>query len=181
MTPNSEAARSADTESNAARPPLATLVGRLVHDIREVLPPGDIAELRRLRPGDMGGAAYWKLMTSQVDSGDPSDRRSDSQDRKWATILASLARLAPFHRPRAHLGRALAEARVAEPRLLRLLRARGEQLEDAVRVLTHQIASTGTPVDCTDLAWLVLSEGGPDEVRPRRRVARDYYSSTPRT
>lgn len=72
-------------------------------------------------------------------------------------------------------GSAMARAGVAEVRLTRLLRARGEQLPDAVRTLTHQLVSAGVSFDLADLAWLVLSEGQADEERARQQIARDYY------
>lgn len=156
---------------------LAQIVGGIVRDIREVLPPGDVAELRRMRPDDAGCAAYWKLLSTRVED---SSTLNDLMERRWAVILASLARLAPQHRSDARLGRALAEADVAEKRVLRLLRAHDEALEDAVRVVTHQLASAGVPLDATALAWLVLSDGRPDETRARRSIARDYYSRSPR-
>ena len=59
--------------------------------------------------------------------------------------------------------------------MLRLLRAHDDALEDAIRVTTHQLATSGARFDASELALLVLSDGRSDEDTVRRRVARHYY------
>lgn len=160
---------------------LSGLVSSLARDLDEVLSSGDVAELRRMRPDDPGCAAYWKLVAGRFEPRGAlpeSGPLREESERRWAVILAAMARLRGLHRPGLRLGRVLAEHRVAEPRVLRLLRARGEALEDAVRLLAHQLSSAGAVVDCTDLARLVLSDGRSDETAVRRRIARDFFSSS---
>lgn len=149
--------------------PVEGAVAKLKH-----LPPGDRAALRKLNPHDLHQPAFWKLSTGVLHDALPADGRlRDERERQWAVILAVGA--AALHSPNVRFGSAMARAGVAEVRLTRLLRARGEQLPDAVRTLTHQLVSAGVSFDLADLAWLVLSEGQADEERARQQIARDYY------
>ncbi len=139
---------------------------------------GDRAALRRLRPTGLNVPAFWKLTTSALQGaldGDDKPWRA-TQERQWALILSVAA--GSTHSPAMRLGTALARAGVSEARLTRLLRARGEQLPDAARVIAHQIVSAAVPFDFADLAWLVLSEGRHDEERARQQIARDYYRAS---
>jgi CRISPR system Cascade subunit CasB len=138
---------------------------------------GDRASLRKMRPDDLHQPAFWKLSTGLLQAVLPNDAAPwrDEQERRWAVVLAVAA--GASHAPGMRLGAALARAHVAEVRLTRLLRARGEQLPDAVRTLAHQLVSAAVPFDFADLAWLVLSEGRDDEERARQQIARDYYRS----
>lgn len=135
---------------------------------------GDRAALRKLTPGALHHPAFWKLSTGVLQSALPTDERARAfAEQRWAVIVAVAA--AATHSPSTRLGSALARADVAEVRLTRLLRARGEQLPDAVRTLAHQLVAAAAPFDLADLAWLVLSEDRGDEERARQQIARDYY------
>lgn len=138
---------------------------------------GDRASLRKMRPDDLHQPAFWKLSTGLLQASLPADSSPwrDEQERRWAVVLAVAA--AANHAPAMRLGAALARANVAEVRLTRLLRARGDQLPDAVRTLAHQLVTAAVPFDFADLAWLVLSEGRDDEERARQQIARDFYRS----
>lgn len=163
-----------------ASPRLSALVGQLVWECRENLTPGDLAALRRLRPEDPGGAALWRLVANRLEPAQALPEGGPARlelERRWAVILRALAELALLHSPRRPLGTALAAAGVAEGRLLRLLRAQGGALFDAVRTTAHQLATAAEPVDLTLLAHLVLSAGRADEEEVRRRIARDYFRS----
>lgn len=156
---------------------LPSVVGALSYSIDQVLPAGDVAELRRLRPDDPSSPAFWRLCAAHLDMHLPSGEAVRGEaERRWAVILQALAELRGLHAPRAHFGRALVDADLAEGRLLRLLRARDDALADAVRVTSHHLAATATSVDCTELAHLVLSDGRTDAEEVRRRIARDYYA-----
>lgn len=151
------------------------------------IPPGDQAALRRLQPGEGGGPAFWKIAVHYLEPSGwlPAAGASyrDDVEQRWAAILAAVARLKDQHprdrerRRKPSLGAALHQAGVSEGRVLRLLRARDEALLTVVRTVSHQLASEGVPVDLTDLAELVLSDGAPSdwENAVRRRIAMDFY------
>jgi CRISPR system Cascade subunit CasB len=167
------------TEPAATQEPerLAALVYALTTDIQNVLSPGEISELRRMRPEQPGCPAFWKLAALRLDPAGALS--SEKAERRWTALLAGMASMAGLLRPKRHLGHALAAAGVAEPRVLRLLRARDDALLDAVRVTAQQLDAAGEAVDWLDFAFLVLSDGGRSEGRIRRRIARDYYSQAP--
>jgi CRISPR system Cascade subunit CasB len=138
---------------------------------------GDRAALRKLRPNALHQPAFWKIAAGPLQDALPSPEAPwrAREEQRWAVILAAAA--SALHSPSVRLGAALARAGVAEVRLTRLLRARGEQLPDAVRVLAHQLERGGVAFDLGDLAWLVLSEDRDDEDRARQQLARDYYGA----
>lgn len=158
---------------------LARVIGAIAADLDGLLPPGDVAGLRRLRPEEVASPAFWKLVATRLEPHGmlpgPAQARLEAE-RRWAVIVAGMAEMKGLHRPRARLGGALAEADVSEPRFLRLLRAHDAALFDAVRTTAHQLASRAVPVDWTDVARLVLTDGQENEEDVRRHVARDYYS-----
>ena len=162
-------------------PRLATIVNSVAKTSKEVLSPGDIAALRRLRSNDPSCSAFWRLAATQLapvlPEGGPA---RDEAERRWAVILQAMAEMTGLHAPGRFLGRALASAGIAEQRVLRLLRADGEGLCDAVRVTSHFLASTATPADHVEIARLVLSDGRDDEEPVRRRIAREYYAQQQR-
>jgi CRISPR type I-E-associated protein CasB/Cse2 len=140
------------------------------------IPPGDRAALRRQERGP----AFWKVAVHYLEPAGLLAERSHCSaaeaERRWAAILAGLAHHAESHLRGRRLGVVLAEADVAEARVLRLARARGESLLRAVRAVAHQLGSGGARVDWADFADLILSDGAPpweDEVR--RRLCRDFY------
>lgn len=155
-------------------PSLPTLIHALSRDIQEVLSPGEISQLRRMRPDEPGCPAFWKLAALRLDPAGMLN--NETAERRWTALLAGMAKMAGLLRRGRRLGRALAAANVAEPRLLRLLRARGDALLDAVRITAQQLDAAGEAVDWADFAFLVLSDGGPKEEKIRRSIARDYYS-----
>jgi len=148
---------------------VAAFVGRLG--------AGDVAELRRLDPACAGGPAFWKVASGPLaDEFDGlEDARLDARERSWAAVLRSYALLGGLLRTKEPLGRAFIDAKVQELRFERLLRARGEALEDHLRRVCHQLAAAAVPCDPADLALLVLSDGRRDRETVRRQIARDYY------
>ncbi len=155
---------------------LASLVGRIAAELAEA-DTGTLAELHRLTPDDPGGPAFWRIVVTRLDPGHlpPGGPGRDEALRRWAVILRATAQLADPRDPGTHLGQALAEAGVSELRLNKLLRASGETLFDAIRSITHQLASKAQPANPIDLARLVLSDGRSDEQSVRQRIANDYY------
>jgi CRISPR system Cascade subunit CasB len=142
--------------------------------------PGDRGSLRR----ETVGPAFWRIAVRHLEpagllGGDDAPWRAD-QERRWAAILAGLAHSAELHTPRRRLGVALAEADVAEARVLRLARAHGEPLLATVRAVAHQLGSGGQRVDWADFADLILSDGKPWEEEVRRRLCLDFYRTRER-
>lgn len=162
--------------SDSAPKPLASRIGSIVGLLAQPHATGLAAELRRMRPGAIDCAAFWKIAVRHLDDElvGPAERVAE-QERRWAVVLTALATMASQHRPRASLGAAMAHAGVSEARVLKLLRARGATLPDALRSVCHQLHAVSQPVDLVDIALLVLSEGRSDEDRVRRRIARSFY------
>jgi len=165
---------------------LPRLVQRLAQLFRHELTPGELAELRRLRPGEVSCATFWKMVATVLEpagvlTGEGPYR--DGQERRWAVLLSCFAVLEGSHARGHHLGRVLspAEANLSELRLLRLLRGRGEALFHDLRTTVHYLATRGATVDWLDLTLLILSDDRRDRETIRRRIARDYYRMAPST
>lgn len=147
-------------------PSLASRVNALVHAISSA-PAGDVAALRRA--GSAPTPAFWKIGAMlELD---------DRDEARWALIASGIAQTQGQHTPGMSFGRALNDAGVSEPRVLRLLQAHDRALADAVRVTLHQLASRGARFDWVGLARLILSDGRPDAEMARRSIARDYFRS----
>jgi len=158
---------------------LAAIVNKIAREMEKTYPPGDLADLRRMRPENPACPAFWKIVVGHlVPAGQVGETGPfrDESERRWAAILAGMAEMKGLHRAGRYLGTALVEADVSEARLLRLLRARDAALLDTVRVTAHQLASARVLVDWVDLAWLILSDGRSNEETVRRNIARTYYS-----
>lgn len=160
-------------------PKLHGIVNRLIESIRQ-MSPGDRAELRRARADEPGGPAFWRLAVHVLAPANEISLEGagrEHRERRWAVILAALATIEDLHAPGIRLGRALARAGLSELRLVRLLRASDDGLFHLVRTTVHYLSSKREPVDCADIALLVLSDGRSDEASVRRRIARDYYAN----
>jgi CRISPR type I-E-associated protein CasB/Cse2 len=156
---------------------LASLIRQIAGDLADA-GTGELAELRRLKPDDPGGSAFWRIVVTRLDpnhlpGGSPA---RDDALRRWAVILRALAELDGLHDPSRRLGAALAEVGVSELRLNKLLRSSGEPLFDEVRTVAHQLATAALSADLTGIARLVLSEGQPHEQAVRQTIANDYYA-----
>ncbi len=170
----SEHARHDDsTESPGGR---RSLVGRLAVALDRQVSPGDLADLRRLRPEDPTSPAFWKLCATYLAGWLPHGPGRDEAERRWAAVLGALAHLRGLHRPDHPLGRALAETGLSELRLLRLLRARDRALFDVARGVVHILAQKAEPADLAQLADVLLDQDGDRAERIRRRIARDFYA-----
>jgi len=170
---------SAHDSGAAAEPRKARQV---VHAIaREIaagrIPAGDQADLRRERLGP----AFWKVAVRHLEpagllGAEDAPWRADAE-RLWTAIVAGVARAGEQHVEGRRLGAALAEADVAEARVLRLARAHGENLLKTVRAVAHQLVSGGQRADWADFAALILSDGREKdwEDAVRRGLCLDYY------
>jgi len=189
MEPEEAAAAAPDTQPDAQPDApigrLRSAVNRIVQAMRKdgAVTPGDRAALRRQRPGEPGGPVFWKMAARYLEPADllppVASKRRDGAERQWAVVLAAIAELADLHHtgPGHRLGRVLADRKVSEARVLRLLRAHDEALLDTARDVVHQLASSGARVDLADLANLVTSDGTAWETDVRRSIALDYYRS----
>lgn len=175
-----------DPQANAASTSAAVGYGRAiarsVHGVARALEegaiaPGEAADLRRLKPANPAAPAFWRILAHYVA---PQFERAltEEEERRWAVILNALAYLVRLDAPGQRLGTALREAGLSELRLVRLLRAEGERLEDAVRQTARFLASKGRSANLAELARLVLSDGRKDPERVRRDIARDYFMTT---
>lgn len=149
---------------------------------------GEVAELRRMDAAQGAAATsltFWRIVVEELEANKLLGKQAGGDLlRPWVVILRAAAELAGHYRPAERLGRALQQAHVDEKRLVRLLRAEGEDLGEQVRVVVHQIRSAGIDVDVRDLAELVLADashqrGGSGEWvdRVRRNVASAYFRS----
>ena len=159
--------RGADLDATVVR--LAFQIARLA--------PGPAAALRRAPLGGEGSAALWKLMAdNEIDGRGPNLER-------WAAILQAIALLTPrggdkekrsAHDASKAMGAALAEAKLTELRLARLLSARGEMRRDlVVRTCRRLSAKEPARFDLRTLARFILWDHH-DESQAHW-IARHYY------
>lgn len=136
---------------------------------------GERADTRRM--GDEGSTLFWRMVARHdITRGD---------EAKWLRITRMLALLTPAsatetrHQPGRRLGAVLADGGVetarlekpafSEPRLARLLAARGSARLDALERAVRALARQQPRIDAPSLAWAVLREDSRD-------IARDYYA-----
>jgi CRISPR system Cascade subunit CasB len=149
----------------------------------EKVSPGELSDLRRMRPSETPPAVFWKLMGAHLEPVLPSlGAARDEAECRWAAGLSAVARLIgsrgranstrSLHAPGQPLGRALASADFSELRFDRLLRARGVPLQEQVRQAAGYLAAKGEPANGVDLVLLVVNE---DDERLRRDIARQFF------
>jgi CRISPR system Cascade subunit CasB len=161
-------------------PSLRAIVNQIAALI-DRLPRGEVASLRRLKPDDIDSPAFWRIAAVELEQPlAASGPVRDQKELRWAAIIQTLAMLGGFHAPGRKLGRALAESDLSEQRFLKLLRAHDRGLLDTIRTVTHYLSTKVVPVDCYEIALMILSDGRSDEDRVRRSIARDYYSAQSR-
>lgn len=157
---------------------LASVAEQIVRTIDTQLPPGDVAELRRLTPSDPFSPAFFKLIASAVDPGQslPSGGTArDEIERRWAVFMQAAATMRKLHSRNIGLGRALAAAGYSELRFVRLLRASGTVLFREVRTAAHYLATKAQMCDLADIARLLMARNVKTAESVRRSIARDFY------
>lgn len=170
------------TPEGAARTSLNEAVFALgVHLTR--LPPGPVAELRRMTPGD-GAGAFWRAYFEPDVALDKQP--GDSIDWEW--VVNALALLTPAgndpekrsaHDGKVPLGQALHDLGASETRVAQVLEAPLDQRRDYLLRLVRMLAREGTRFNTVDLARLLL----PTDLDPRapnhplRRLAQTYYAA----
>src|SRR5262245_47404356 len=136
---------------------LSSVVGKLAWALSNTVTPGDLAALRRLKPGDPSCLAFWKIVADHLAGAFPERGLFREQaEARWGVVLSAMAELEGLHQPNRPLGRALAEADYSELRLLRLLRAHDEILADSARTMAHFLRSKADRCSQTDIARLIL-------------------------
>ncbi len=155
---------------------LPSVIGVLIHVLSDDgFPRGDLAALRRMDADAPQAPAFWRL------SGRVAIPTSGEEPlRRWALVVHGMALLAPDLTTPTRLGSALAEAGFSEPRLARLLNARGGQFRSLVPRLCRQLGAKGIPANWYELAPLILAEGRREDIAQvrRREIARHYYATT---
>ncbi len=146
----------------------------------ETMSPGDRAQLRRLRPGEVYPPPFWRLAAGPLapEFEGLGQVTLEAREQAWALVAAAMARTGMPFNSKQRLGKALAEANVSELRVLRLLRAESAQLPAQAHSITQLLASKGQPIHWIDFARLILSTGRSDHERARQQIARDYFSNT---
>ena len=162
---------------------LIVTLSRLVDGATDhALPRGDISALRR--EDGARSPTFYKLAALVLEDVMPaSPALREEAERRWARVVHLLARTAGQHALSApSTDTALAEAELAEPRFLRLLRAEGDAIDATSRAALAPLVQRAVTFDPRDLAALVLSAPHPkpsfhheDGERVRRRLARDFY------
>lgn len=141
----------------------------------ENFPRGDLAALRRIQPGKTCPPAFWRLLFGRV----PEQLQHPDHERQWAVVMQGLAIMAPeAHDPVRSLGRVLGEeqrSESTESRLMRLLRSRGDRLDDQLRLMSRLLASKRLAVDWVSLARLIFARDDKEWEHACQRLARDYF------
>jgi CRISPR system Cascade subunit CasB len=137
--------------------------------------PGERAAARRM--DSRGSPLFWRV-TARL-------RLSTHEEAAWLRLMRMIALLTPaaatgtIHDKDRKVGTVLADGGQAgarlekpflsEPRLARLLAARGEARLDALERSVRMIARARPKLDVVDLAWVVLRDDS-------GHLARDYYA-----
>ena len=150
------------------------------------LDPGDLADLRRVRAGRIA-PAFWRLASKH-----PRTIGNADNEQEWLAILRIIAILTAtgdpefrlcLHDHRQRLGKVLCDGgnpdwdgpkpNLSEPRLARLLSARGNQravlLTRAARTIVRSRAR-GSTINVVDIADALLRPNA-----STRRIAKPYY------
>jgi CRISPR system Cascade subunit CasB len=133
---------------------------------------GDLAELRRIKPDEPYTPALWRILLNYVPN---DDQLSAERERRWAILLMAMATCAGLHDPSTDFGAALADAGWSELRFVRLLEARGDNLDKQLRRVAQYLASKDQQANWADAAWLLFVQQGDHASTTRQRIARSYY------
>lgn len=167
--------------SDAAQGPVRhDLFGKLAASIR-LASPGERAALARLDPDALQPHQLAALSRALLAAGlSPQDWHPDSWPR-WALIAQGMALAG--HDGQQRLGDQLAQAKVAESRVTKLLTARGAAFQQLLPRLLRLLASKAVAPNWRELGALVLSESSTDPhdlqvaEQLRLRIAGPYFSA----
>lgn len=158
---------------------------------RDDFPSADLAELRRMRPNGVPGAAFWRLTAQHELLGNVA------MERRWALILHGIAAMTQTdnlgtairsaHNGRVPVGKALyvgghprrSTGFYSESRLGRLLIARGPALRSQLARIFRMAGSEGVQFNWREMATFILNEGRDEGAAEssRRYIAREYYKA----
>ena len=133
---------------------------------------GDLAELRRIDPGEPFTPALWKILLKFVPD---HQKLSPARERQWAIVLMAMGTCAGLHNRGVHFGKALAKAGWSELRFVRLMEARDDHLVKEIRRLAQYLASKSQQADWSSAAWLLFVQHGDKASDIRQGIARHYY------
>lgn len=176
-TEQQPAATKAATDAVPERPSPSHATGSAAARLRDSVSSGDRAELRRISPDRPFTPALWKLLLDMGQHEAPRWIRQERWERRWATLLMGLAFCAELHDYDRRLGSALAEAGYSELRLVRLLRAEGEQLETHIRRLAQYLHSKQQAANWGEVANLLFYQSGETAEKVRLGIARSYFAA----
>lgn len=164
-------------EETSERPSPSRATGTAAFRLKETISSGDRAELRRISPNRPFTPALWKLLLDMGQHDAPEWISQERWERRWATLLMGVAFCAELHDYKRSLGSALAEAGYSELRLVRLLRAEGEQLETYIRRLAQYLHSKQQKANWGDVANLIFYQSGETSDKIRLQIARSYFAT----
>lgn len=147
------------------------------------LQSGQLADLRRMRPGD-GTGAFWRVYYAPQVALD--QQRGTAFDWEW--VVHALALLTPTgndqnkrsaHDGKLRLGQALHNLGISEMRVAQVLEAPLDQRRDHLLRLVRLLAREGLRFNTIDLARLLLPNNldPRDPKHPLRRLAQSYYAA----
>ncbi len=144
-------------------------IDRFVSHIHTIPDSGAIAKLRRTKPEEPAGFAFYQALAV-------SDVEPSAEDLPaWQAVAALLAKAQGQHQPEVPLGKALAKVDLDERRVLALLRATGPVRFDHARAVVQVLATKGQAFDHRDLAVLLIHTDDKRGEDVRRQVARSYF------
>lgn len=147
------------------------------------LPPGPLAELRRMEPG-AGIGAFWRVYFAPSVALD----RQKGTAFDWEWVVHALALLTPTgndpekrsaHDGKVPFGQALHDIRVSEARVAQVLEAGLDQRRDHLIRLVRMLARDGATFNTADLARLLLFAHDDPRAKENalRRLAQTYYAA----
>lgn len=167
-------------ETTAGNKPPSSAKGSIqetVATLQVQLRHSDSATLAALRRADPSAPPmeFYRFSVDVLDDILPGDGLERcKKETQWLLIISSMARSVDLW-SRVDLGEAMARAKVAEARVVKLLEARGNGLADILRTIVQQLVQKGQSFNPVDIAKLVLSLGSDTEKETRRKIARNFY------
>jgi CRISPR system Cascade subunit CasB len=131
---------------------------------------GDLSELRRLDVDAPTCPAFFRIVAKVSPEAGPDELR------RYTRLLQILA-LKPDAMSPMSLGRAMAQAKISESRVQKLLGARGYGLAEQLRLLARRLASAGA-LPYRQIGELLLAPDDSERAeRLRLTIARDYWGA----
>ncbi len=146
------------------------------------LSPGDLAELRRVKPADLAfPPVLWRLLTANAVAVGVTSLGGQREQAERAFACLIVAMIESSGAGGQSIGRALAEKRYAEQRFVLLLRARGVQdVAAEVRTAVRWCTTKGVRVrfDARGFGGFILDAAldRPGADNKAHAMARDYFT-----